>query len=87
MIIGNPDATTDPRDAAAITFVLELARALHTHGTPAHRLETALYTIATKLGLRAEFFSTPTSIMVGIGKGAENGVLIRSGGALETNDH
>lgn len=68
MLIGNPDATTDPRDAAAITFVLELARALHVHGTPAHRLETALYTIATKLGLRAEFFSTPTSIMVGFGQ-------------------
>lgn len=28
--------------------------------------------------------ATPTSIMVGTGKGAENGVLIRSGGALET---
>ncbi len=68
MIIGNPDATTDPRDAAAITFVLELARALHMHGTPAHHLETALSTIARKLALRAEFFSTPTSIMVGFGQ-------------------
>ncbi len=28
--------------------------------------------------------ATPTSIMVGTGKGAENGVLIRSGAALET---
>ncbi|MHB8883189.1 MAG: heavy metal translocating P-type ATPase [Thermodesulfovibrionales bacterium] len=28
--------------------------------------------------------ATPTSIMVGTGKGAENGILIRSGGALET---
>ena len=28
--------------------------------------------------------ATPTAIMVGTGKGAENGVLIRSGGALET---
>ncbi len=27
--------------------------------------------------------ATPTSIMVGTGKGAENGILIRSGGALE----
>jgi Cu+-exporting ATPase len=30
--------------------------------------------------------ATPTSIMVGTGKGAENGVLIRSGEALETAD-
>jgi P-type Cu+ transporter len=28
--------------------------------------------------------ATPTAIMVGTGKGAENGVLIRNGGALET---
>ena len=28
--------------------------------------------------------ATPTSLMVGIGKGAENGILIRSGQALET---
>src|SRR5699024_475165 len=28
--------------------------------------------------------ATPTAIMVGTGKGAENGVLITSGGALET---
>jgi Cu+-exporting ATPase len=28
--------------------------------------------------------ATPTSLMVGIGKGAENGILIRSGEALET---
>ena len=28
--------------------------------------------------------ATPTAIMVGTGKGAENGVLIRDGGALET---
>ena len=28
--------------------------------------------------------ATPTAIMVGTGKGAENGVLIKSGDALET---
>lgn len=30
--------------------------------------------------------ATPTAIMVGTGKGAENGVLIKSGGALETTN-
>lgn len=48
-------------------FLLELARSLHRHGTPAHRLERALTSAARRLGIHAEFFTTPTSIMVGIG--------------------
>ncbi len=52
----------------ATHFLLELARALHVHGTPANRLEKALENVATRLGLEAQFFSTPTSIMVGIGR-------------------
>lgn len=41
---------------------------MHQYGTPAHRLETALAAVATRLGVIAEFFSTPTSIMVGFGE-------------------
>ena len=62
-----PEHPAEPQDDVAVAFVLELARALHEHGTPAHRLESALSSIASKLGLRAEFFSTPTSLMVGFG--------------------
>jgi uncharacterized membrane protein YjjP (DUF1212 family) len=54
-------------ETATTGFVLELARALHECGTPAHHLETALDTVARGLGLKAEFFSTPTSIMIGFG--------------------
>ncbi|WP_053334349.1 threonine/serine ThrE exporter family protein [Gemmatimonas phototrophica] len=53
--------------AAARRFILQLARQLHQHGTPAHRLEATLSVLAQQLGVQAEFFSTPTSIMVGIG--------------------
>ncbi len=52
---------------SARRFILKLARALHQHGTPSHRLEATLSTAAKRLGLQADFFSTPTSIMVGIG--------------------
>ncbi len=40
---------------------------MHEYGTPAHRLEDSLAVVAARLGLTAEFFSTPTSIMVGFG--------------------
>jgi len=58
----------DDLQTAATGFVLELARALHEYGTPAHHLEVALQTVARALGLTAEFFSTPTSIMIGFGR-------------------
>ncbi|MCA0376635.1 MAG: threonine/serine exporter family protein [Gemmatimonadetes bacterium] len=48
-------------------FILRLARALHQHGTPADRMESALGAAARRLGVQAEIFSTPTSIMVGMG--------------------
>ncbi len=64
-----PETTpSDAQHSVATRFVLELARALHVHGTPAHRLEALLSTVALRLGLIAEFFSTPTSIMVGFGE-------------------
>lgn len=41
---------------------------MHQYGTPAHSLEAALSKVAARLGLMAEFFTTPTSIMVGFGE-------------------
>ncbi len=60
-------ALPETPDPAARRFILNLARALHRNGTPAHQLESALSTVADTLGLEAEFFSTPTSIMIGVG--------------------
>jgi uncharacterized membrane protein YjjP (DUF1212 family) len=48
-------------------FVLRLARALQTAGTPANRLEEVLTDIASRLGLVAHFFTTPTSIFASFG--------------------
>ena len=58
---------TGPAHESASQFLLELARTLHIFGTPANRLETSLESVATRLGLEAQFFSTPTSLLVGIG--------------------
>ena len=55
------------RQQEAIAFVLEVGSALHRVGTPAHRLETAMCRISDLLGLKAQFFSTPTAIFAGFG--------------------
>lgn len=52
-----------------VRFLLSIARALHTAGTTAQRLEDSLAVLAQGLGLRhAQFFSTPTSIMCAFGE-------------------
>ncbi len=54
---------------------------------PSPALIYAVITLVTVLVIAcpcALGLATPTSLMVGIGKGAENGILIRSGDALET---
>ena len=58
----------------------------YTFGPPP-ALVYAVITLVTVLVIAcpcALGLATPTSLMVGIGKGAENGILIRSGDALET---
>lgn len=51
-----------------VRLVLAVARALHTSGTTAQRLEDLLEELSLKLRLRnPQFFSTPTSIMASFG--------------------
>lgn len=62
----------------AIAFILKLGGALHTAGTPSHLLEDALTPCAERLGLKAAFFSTPTSLFCGFGEGpAQRTCLLR----------
>lgn len=56
------------RPPEEIAFVLELGRALHRYGAPAHRLEDAMSQVSARLGLHGEFFSTPTSLMAMFGR-------------------
>lgn len=59
------------READAIGFVLALGRALHRYGTPADRLEQALGVVCTQMGLAAEIFTTPTTIIMSFGDPTE----------------
>lgn len=49
-------------------LILTMGRALLTLGTPAHRLEATMTGIAERLGLTAQFFSTPSALFVALGK-------------------
>ncbi len=54
-------------DRAAVGFLLRLGRALHVYGMSADSLEQALQAMADRLGLEANFFTTPTSIFAAFG--------------------
>jgi uncharacterized membrane protein YjjP (DUF1212 family) len=45
-----------------IHFLLKLAKALHSYGLPAHRLEDVMAQIAGRLGYDCDFFAIPTGI-------------------------
>ena len=66
-----PEGTT-----AAEIFVTKLGQALHAYGSPAHRLEEALGRVAEILGLRGQFFSTPTGIFASFDYGERQKTLL-----------
>lgn len=55
----------DERDAEA--FLIAFARAVHTAGTPAHRLEETIAELAQRLGRRTVTMSSPTMLLLGFG--------------------
>ncbi len=58
----SPPRPDEPR----VRFLVELARALGTYGTSSNRLEEVTAVCAAELGLRAQTFSTPTSVFVSV---------------------
>ena len=60
-----PSPPSANRDAEG--FLLRLARVLHLYGGAVHQIEDGLATAAAKLGVRAQFSATPTSIMASLG--------------------
>jgi uncharacterized membrane protein YjjP (DUF1212 family) len=51
----------------AARLLVKLARGLHTYGTPAHRIESALEVATERFGLSSQFFSLPTVILAAFG--------------------
>ena len=66
-------------------FLATLARALHMYGTPSHRTEDALVQVAARLGVRARFLVTPTSILTSVGEDDQTTLRLERVDAGETN--
>ena len=63
--------STATASTAGLDLLIRLGRALHETGYPTPQLEEALGRVAARLGLAAQFFSTPTSLFFAFGEGAE----------------
>jgi uncharacterized membrane protein YjjP (DUF1212 family) len=57
-----PAAVAERSHRTAFAFIEKLARALHRYGYAAPNIEDALTLVAGRLGIRGEFFATPTAI-------------------------
>ncbi|MEO1174834.1 MAG: threonine/serine exporter family protein, partial [Myxococcota bacterium] len=55
--------------------LLDLGRALHEAGTPAHRIEDTVSAVAAGAGIQAQIFSTPTLILCTFGTGENTKTL------------
>ncbi len=67
-----------PREQLLFDFVDKLARALHRYGYTAAHLEDALTAVCKRLGIRGEFYATPTAIFATLEHGGiEHTFLIR----------
>ncbi|HZH44633.1 MAG TPA: threonine/serine exporter family protein [Lysobacter sp.] len=59
-----PNERPLPPYAARVDFVVDLASRLHAYGTTAQRLEGAIVSVASKLGLHCEPWSNPTGLIL-----------------------
>lgn len=61
-----PDAAAAPDPSH---WVMRLGRALHAAGSPSHRVEEGMELAARRLGIRGQYFSTPTALFASFGEG------------------
>lgn len=67
-----PDREEQERQEG-IAFAKRLGKALHRHGAPAYRLEDVLETLSRMLGLRGDFFTTPSALFYAFDLPGEGG--------------
>ncbi len=73
------------KEAQKVAFCLELGKALHSFGTPAHRFEEAMHRVASSLGLEGHFLAHPTAFFAELKSGAVREVFMVRAEPGETN--
>ena len=72
-----PDARPVSRyGREGIAFIEKLARALHRYGSAAPNVEDALQLVSERIGIRGEFFATPTAIFASLDTGEDEQVIM-----------
>ncbi len=72
-----PDARPVARyGREGIAFIEKLARSLHRYGSAAPNVEDALQLVSERIGIRGEFFATPTAIFASLDTGEDEQVIM-----------
>lgn len=79
------DDTQTPSRDSRIAFCLEIGKALHSFGTPAHRFEEAMHLLVASLGLEGDFLAHPTAFFADLRSAARREVFVVRTESGETN--
>lgn len=77
--------TQAPSKDSRIAFCLEIGKALHSFGTPAHRFEEAMQRLVASLGLEGDFLAHPTAFFAELQSATRREVFIVRAEPGETN--
>ncbi|MBL0209514.1 MAG: threonine/serine exporter family protein [Holophagaceae bacterium] len=79
------DESRPPSQDSHIAFCLEIGKALHSFGTPAHRFEEAMQRLVASLGLEGDFLAHPTAFFAELRSAAGREVFMVRAEPGETN--
>ncbi len=77
VIEGSPRGERENEASDQAVFLMTMAEALSTYGSPAHRVERAMEYCARNMGIAAQFFSLPTAVYATLGEGWDARTYLR----------
>jgi uncharacterized membrane protein YjjP (DUF1212 family) len=75
----------DGRHGDPENLVMRFGSALHSAGSPAHRIEQGMTVAARRIGVEGQFFSTPTNLFASFSHGNQERTLMRRADPADIN--